>query len=101
MIKLKLRMRVRDAVKSKGFKKLDTTMNLIGCDIYKLKEHLEKQFILGMTWENYGQKGWHIDHIKPCCKFNLLLEEEQRRCFHYTNLQPLWATDNHKKGGKY
>ena len=52
-----------------------------------------------MTWENHGV--WHIDHIKPCCQFNLIDEEEQKKCFHYTNLQPLWAKDNLSKGGKY
>jgi len=61
----------------------------------------------GMTWDNHGtgkngkgMKEWHIDHIIPCCKFNLSKDEEQRKCFHYSNLQPLWASDNMKKGGK-
>ncbi len=45
-----------------------------------------------MNWENYGKFGWHIDHIIPCDSFDLTKEEEQRRCFHYSNLQPLWAT---------
>ena len=58
-----------------------------------------KKFVSGMSWENYGK--WHIDHIKPCASFNLLEEDEQKKCFHYTNLQPLWAKDNLKKGGKY
>ena len=52
----------------------------------------------GMTWDNYGE--WHIDHIKPCSSFNMLIEEERKRCFHYTNLQPLWAIDNIKKSDK-
>ena len=52
-----------------------------------------------MTWENHGE--WHIDHIKPCASFNLLNEDEQKKCFHYTNLQPLWASENLSKGCKY
>ena len=48
----------------------------------ELISHLEKQFKDGMTWDNYGIKGWHIDHIIPCCKFDLTLESEQRKCFH-------------------
>ena len=54
-----------------------------------------------MTWNNHGLYGWHIDHIKPVSKFNLLDLEEQRRAFHYTNLQPLWALDNIRKSNKY
>lgn len=78
--------------------KSDKTTDLIGCDISTLKTHLECLFKDGMTWDNYGK--WHIDHIIPCSSFDLSIEEEQRRCFHYTNLQPLWAIDNIKKGTK-
>ena len=94
-----MRGRLRKAVKGYG-DKYDTTMNLVGCNSTKLREYLEAKFTEGMTWENYGQ-GWHVDHIKPCCSFDLTSEEEQRKCFHYSNLQPLWAEENMKKGGKY
>jgi len=50
-----------------------------------------------MNWDNYGLYGWHIDHIIPCDAFNLIEEEEQLKCFHYTNLQPLWAEENLRK----
>lgn len=52
-----------------------------------------------MTWENHGE--WHIDHIKPCCSYNMLVIEEQLECFHYSNLQPLWKHENLSKGGKF
>lgn len=74
-------------------------MELIGCSIEQLLEHLESQFQDGMTWDNYGE--WHIDHIKPCAMFDFTKEEDQRECFHYTNLQPLWAEDNLRKSDKY
>jgi len=50
-----------------------------------------------MSWLNYGIGGWEIDHIKPCCHFDLSKPEEQEKCFHYSNLRPLWATENRSK----
>tara|TARA_B100000686_G_C16444298_1_gene788606 strand:+ start:141 stop:449 length:309 start_codon:yes stop_codon:yes gene_type:complete len=79
--------------------KKDKTCNLIGCSIYQLECHIEKKFEEYMNWSNYGN--WHIDHIIPCNAFDLNNEFEKRACFHYTNLQPLWASDNIKKGDKY
>lgn len=78
--------------------KSNKTSVLIGCSIPKLKKHLEKQFKQGMNWNNYGK--WHVDHIKPCASYDLSKPEEQRKCFHYTNLQPLWAEENFRKGNK-
>jgi Prasinovirus endonuclease VII len=83
----------------KGNKKIENTGKLVGCSIPELRGHLEKQFASGMSWSNYGQ--WHIDHIKPCSKFDLSYPVQQKECFHYTNLQPLWAKDNIRKGAKY
>ena len=65
-----------------------------------LKLHLENQFVDGMNWNNYGKNGWHIDHIKPCASFDLTDPKQQKICFHYTNLQPLWAIDNLIKHSK-
>jgi hypothetical protein len=73
--------------------------DLIGCDISWLKEWLELHFREGMTWQNYGRI-WHIDHIRPCAVFDLTKVEEQEKCFHWTNLQPLFAKENIKKGAK-
>jgi hypothetical protein len=97
-----LSTRIADAVKQQNFKKTNCFIKLLGCNYSILKQHLEKQFKPGMSWSNYGNKnqGWHVDHIKPCASFDLIKEEEQRKCFHYTNLQPLWAKDNLKKGAK-
>lgn len=93
--------RLRKAVKAGTGKKCGSTLELTGCSWSDLKSHLESQFTEGMTWENYGLHGWHIDHIRPCASFDLTLDTEQRKCFHYTNLQPLWAEDNIKKGDTY
>lgn len=62
--------------------------------------YLESKFEPGMSWSNYGHKGWHIDHIMPCAIFDMANPEHVRRCFHFSNLQPLWACDNLKKGSK-
>lgn len=94
-----LRGRIRAALA--GVCKAAPTMTLLGCSIEFLREHLEKQFRPGMTWGNYGYKGWWVDHIKPCAKFDLTDPAQQRECFHYTNLQPLWWLDNIKKGAKH
>ena len=96
-IKHNLRRRLRHALK--GTIKYETTMKLIGCSTKELCKYLEYKFKDGMTWDNYGL--WHIDHIKPCASFNLTKKEEQEKCFHYTNLQPLWEIENIKKGDTY
>jgi hypothetical protein len=67
----------------------------------KLFAHLEAQFRDGMSWDNYGRYGWHIDHIIPCSSFDLTDTDQQRKCFHYTNLQPLWAHENLSKGPRF
>jgi hypothetical protein len=75
-----------------------STMVLIGCSIPELRLHLEKQFTKGMSWKNHSITGWHIDHIVPCDSFDLTDPEQQRKCFHYSNLQPLWYDVNIRKG---
>jgi len=91
-----LRGRFRQVLK--GANKAFTTKELLGCDLPTFIKHLENQFAEGMTWKNYGLYGWHIDHIRPCASFDLTKPEDQVKCFHYTNLQPLWAKDNLIKG---
>jgi hypothetical protein len=100
-----LRSRLLSAIR--GNPKLETTTKLVGCSIDKFKKHLEKQFKIGMNWNNWGRgwsgmgmKEWHIDHIIPCCQFDLTKKLEQKKCFHYTNLQPLWAIENMQKRKK-
>jgi hypothetical protein len=69
----------------------------LGCTIAELKTYLESKFLLGMSWGNWSQHGWHIDHILPLSSFDLTDRSEFLKACHYTNLQPLWAEDNLKK----
>jgi hypothetical protein len=92
----RLAKRIWDAIKNNY--KSNFTVELLGCSIEFLKKHLEKQFKKGMNWKNYGK--WHVDHIRPCASFDLSKPSQQRKCFNYTNLQPLWAKENLSKGAK-
>tara|TARA_A100001015_G_scaffold288021_1_gene358459 strand:+ start:720 stop:1361 length:642 start_codon:yes stop_codon:yes gene_type:complete len=95
-----LRSRINKVLRESNTKKSKKTMELTGCTVDELKKHIEKQFKPGMNWSNHSVKGWHIDHIQCCASFDLTKEEEQKKCFHYTNLQPLWAEENLSKGAK-
>jgi hypothetical protein len=97
--KLRCNLRSRIYCVLKGINKSKSTIKLLGCSIEKLKSHLESKFKPGMNWKNYGFYGWHIDHIKPCCSFDLSKDSEQLKCFNYKNLQPLWALENKHKSG--
>jgi hypothetical protein len=92
------RARISTVIKRGNGSKSIKTKELLGCSIPHLKKHLEKQFTKGMTWENYGD--WHIDHIIPCASFDLTDPIQQRQCFHFTNLQPLWAEENLRKSDR-
>ena len=75
-------------------------LRYLGCSAEDACIYIEQQFKKGMTWNNHGMKGWHIDHVIPLVAFNLTYEDQRRKAFHYTNLQPLWAHDNFAKQGK-
>lgn len=89
-----IRSRIKAALNGKA--KADKTLILMGCTPEQLREHLESKFKLGMSWENYGSY-WHIDHIIPVAAFDMNNPDEQRACFHWSNLQPLLADVNIKK----
>ncbi len=82
----------------KGKSKSASTMELIGCTIEELRKYIESQFKPWMTWKNHGL--WDVDHIKACANFDLTDSEQQRACFHWSNLQPLEHIENIKKGAR-
>ena len=93
-----MRSRVSGYLKKSSVTKNNKTFEIVGCTPQELKDYLEKQFKEGMTWENYGFYGWHIDHIIPLASAET--EDELLKLFHYTNLQPLWAEENLLKSNK-
>ncbi len=93
-----LRRRLYDAQLRKSWSR--SAVKLLGCSIIDFRIYLESKFEVGMSWENYGRHGWHIDHIVPCALFDLTKEEHRKRCFHFSNLQPMFAKENQKKSAK-
>ena len=93
-IKKCMRSRVTKAIKNKS--KCGRTQSMIGCSWKSLLLFLEKQFVDGMNWDNFGKGAgkWSVDHMMPCDSFDLTQKEEQLKCFHFTNLQPLWEEIN-------
>jgi len=107
-----LRTRMRQLINEGKMKKHSASITefakiVIGLPQKEFLEYIELQFyphpVTGkkMTWKNQTYRGWHLDHIKPVSKFDLTKWEEQLKCFHYTNLQPLWAEENLAKSDKY
>ena len=95
-LKIYVRNRIWFYLKKNVISKNNTTFELVGCAPSELKIYLEQKFNSGMSWDNQGK--WHIDHIIPLSKAET--EEELYKLCHFTNLQPMWATENIKKGSK-
>jgi hypothetical protein len=95
-LQVKVRRRLWSFFRNKT--KTGSTRQMLGCSWEQLKSHLESQFKDGMSWDNMGKNGWHIDHIIPLSSGKT--EEEILKLCHYTNLQPLWWEDNLKKSNK-
>jgi hypothetical protein len=92
------RCRIGHALRGGGWTKAGNSKKLLGCTYEELRQHLESHFLPGMTWENRGLKGWHVDHIQPLALAET--EEDVIRLLHFSNLQPIWEKDNLKKASK-
>lgn len=97
VLRTRLRNRLVYALRQGGKKapKVASALALVGCEITELMRYIESLFQPGMAWNNRGR--WHIDHIRPVCSFDMFDPEQQRQCFHFTNLQPLWKNENFAK----
>lgn len=98
-IECRLRASLNQAIRLAGVRKSEKSFALIGCSPQQLVAYIESKFLPGMSWMK--RRLIHIDHIRPAASFDLSDPEQQRACFHYSNLQPLWALDNRKKGSLY
>lgn len=96
VLHLRLKAGIGSAIKKVGSIKKSKTMDLVGCSLTEFKEHIEKQFLSGMTREN--REKWHIDHITPISLAKS--ENEVIALYHFTNLRPMWAKDNIRKSNK-
>lgn len=103
----KYHMVIRNALFGNANKKTQIMFEwLTGKTVVDFKSYIESLFIDDMNWNNNGvwkingDKVWHIEHIKPSSSFNLLKNEELRKCWNWSNLKPLWAFDNLSKGNK-
>jgi len=93
-----VRNRIKNFLKLKNIPKKNKTFEIVGCSPEFLKEYIQNKFTEGMSWDNHGSYGWHIDHIIPLSSAKT--EEQMYKLCHYTNLQPLWAEENLKKSDK-
>jgi hypothetical protein len=94
----RLRCRMRKALNACGAKRTQSVIALVGCSPASFRQHIESQFIQGMTWNNRAE--WHLDHKLPCASFDLTDPAQQLECFHYSNIQPLWGRENQRKSAK-
>lgn len=94
---MNLRNRMRHAVR--GGTKVGSAIRELGCSVIEFRKYIEDQFHAGMSWENHGTL-WHIDHILPLANYDLTDRGTFRRLVHYTNMQPMLATENLRKGNR-
>lgn len=99
-LKRRIKARVYQGIKSGKGKKIFHLEQIVGCSLDQLKKHIESHWQTGMNWNNWGEKGWHIDHHMPIASFDLTDPEQQKKCFNYKNLKPLWAKENLNKRDK-
>ena len=100
-LNFRIRNLIRDRFRKAFRRGGSSSLRYLGCSIEELKKYLESKFVGDMSWDNYGRFGWHIDHIRPLCSFDLTDPRQLSQACHYTNLQPLMWKDNLSKGKSY
>ena len=97
----RLNTRISDVLKKQGMVKSARTAELIDAEIADFKAYLSANWEEGMSWDNYGREGWHVDHIRPCASFDLTDKKQQLVCFNWRNLRPMWGAENISKSDNY
>jgi hypothetical protein len=90
----KYRRRINDALNVLGVNKSVHTREGLGCTAFEFKEYIQSLFEPGMNFENNKSRKWHLHHIKPCHTFDLKDPEQQKKCFHYSNIMPMWENEH-------
>lgn len=96
----RLRQRMYQAIIASRGGRAGSAVRDLGCSVMEFRAHIEAQFQPGMTWGNWSPTGWHLDHKRPLAAFDLSDREQFLQACHYTNYQPLWASENLAKGAK-
>jgi hypothetical protein len=98
-----LRRNLRQCLHRHSGKKASPTLTLLDCSVAEFRAFIEAQWRPGMTWANWGRQRdcWQLDHIRPVASFDLNDPEQLRACFHYSNYQPLWTSENAAKGARH
>ena len=94
-LKMCLRAGFTQSLRLQDAEKHTSVSKLIGCTMAELKTYLSSKFVEGMSWDNHGK--WHIDHVRPVSSFSMADASQRAKCWHFSNLQPLWAKDNLSK----
>jgi hypothetical protein len=98
-----LRHRLRTALKDQDTEKRESISELLGCSFDDFIKYIESKWESGMSWDNYGAwvhgepPKWNLDHVRPCASYNLEILSEQRNCFNYKNIRPIWGNENYQK----
>lgn len=98
--RLAVNLRKRIGVAIRSHQKTGSAIDDLGCTVEFFRCYIEQQFQPKMSWDNWNLYGWHLDHIIPLSSFDLTDRDQFLKACHYTNYQPLWASDNYKKGSK-
>lgn len=101
-VRLNISHHLRGCIRNSGERKKENSTKYIGCSFADFIKYIESTWKPNMNWNNYGRgpSSWQLDHIIPCRAFDLSKEEEQKKCFHWSNYQALWTLENMSKGAK-